>query len=133
MITWWTFLNFLMKKEDEKLTALLTPNLCTVNVVLFLVGHQCVLMQVSLWCALVCHAYESAIWIWSIQLTDFTDKNFSYQFCHVRILPIFIIKGPVFVWILWAPSKNEDGYIWFEHIFCSQNFTGLQLIPPPFS
>ena len=46
-----------------------------------------------------------------IQAADLVDKNFSYNFCHIHILPISIIGGAIFVWILQAPSKEQNRQI----------------------
>ena len=43
----------------------------------------------------------------SIQVVDLVDKNFSYKFCYLYILPISIIEGAEFVWILLGPSNNQ--------------------------
>ena len=52
-------------------------------------------------------SFRILIWF-LIQVVDLTDENFPYEFCSVHILPIFIIEGAAFVWILLAPSKNQD-------------------------
>ena len=44
----------------------------------------------------------------SNQVTDLVDKNFFYKFCRVHIFPISVIEGVAFVWILKAPSSNQD-------------------------
>ena len=53
-----------------------------------------------------------------IQVADLVDENVSHKFCHIHILHIFIIEGTAFVWILLAPSKNQDRQISYvtEHV-----------------
>ena len=44
-------------------------------------------------------------------MIDLVDKNFSYKFSHLHILPIFVIKGVASVWISIAPSNKLDRQI----------------------
>ena len=47
----------------------------------------------------------------SIQVVDLVNENFSYKIGHMQILPIFVIEGTAFIWILYVPSNNQGRQI----------------------